>query len=81
MCEAIQSYKENQNLNVPIFIKLTSDLTLDGLGQMLEPITQTFDGIILANTTQQREHLNSDKKAARSGKDFETKESFRGLGA
>lgn len=67
LCEAIQSYKENQNLNVPIFIKLTSDLTLDGLGQMLEPITQTFDGIILANTTQQREHLNSDNRHETGG--------------
>lgn len=67
LCEAIQTYKHKENLNVPIFIKLTSDLSLEGLGQMLPPITQTFDGIILANTTQQREALHSNHREETGG--------------
>lgn len=59
LCSAIQNYKIHHELDVPIFIKLTSDLSPEGLSQMLTPITQTFDGIILANTTQKREQLHS----------------------
>ena len=59
LCSAIQNYKIQHELDVPIFIKLTSDLSPEGLSQMLKPITQTFDGIILANTTQKREQLHS----------------------
>ncbi|PHK48530.1 quinone-dependent dihydroorotate dehydrogenase [Staphylococcus edaphicus] len=67
LCEAIQAYKDRANLNVPIFIKLTSDLSLDGLQRMLSPITQTFDGIILANTTQKREGLHSYNREESGG--------------
>ncbi|MES3714241.1 quinone-dependent dihydroorotate dehydrogenase [Staphylococcus ureilyticus] len=59
LCSAIQNYKIQHELDVPIFIKLTSDLSPEGLSQILKPITQTFDGIILANTTQKREQLHS----------------------
>lgn len=67
LCKAIQNFKDKESLNVPIFIKLTSDLSLEGLGHMLEPITQTFDGIILANTTQKREDLQSDNRVETGG--------------
>ncbi|WP_436862541.1 quinone-dependent dihydroorotate dehydrogenase [Staphylococcus caeli] len=67
LCTAIQTFKDKESLNVPIFIKLTSDLSLEGLGHMLEPITKTFDGIILANTTQKREDLQSENRVETGG--------------
>ena len=67
LCSAIQSYKDSHDINVPIFIKLTSDLDLDILGRMLDPIVETFDGIILANTTQKREQLHSDNQHETGG--------------
>ncbi|MDW5470631.1 quinone-dependent dihydroorotate dehydrogenase [Staphylococcus equorum] len=67
LCSAIQLYKDSHNVNVPIFIKLTSDLDLDSLGRMLDPIVETFDGIILANTTQKREQLHADNQHETGG--------------
>ena len=34
---------------------------------MLDPIVETFDGIILANTTQKREQLHSDNQHETGG--------------
>ncbi|HLR19467.1 MAG TPA: quinone-dependent dihydroorotate dehydrogenase [Staphylococcus sp.] len=67
LCSAIQSYKDSHDIKVPIFIKLTSDLDLESLGRMLNPIVATFDGIILANTTQKREHLLSENRKEMGG--------------
>ncbi len=43
------------------FLKLTSDMELDGFKKILPSITDTFDGVMLANTTRQRDGLNSKK--------------------
>ncbi|MCD8901199.1 quinone-dependent dihydroorotate dehydrogenase [Staphylococcus gallinarum] len=67
LCTAIQSFKVENDITVPIFIKLTSDLDLTSLGHMLPPITKTFDGIILANTTQQRDGLKSENRIETGG--------------
>lgn len=67
LCSAIQSYKVQHEISVPIFIKLTSDLDLAGLGRMLDSIVETFDGIILANTTQQRDNLHSTNRSEAGG--------------
>ncbi|WP_251942430.1 quinone-dependent dihydroorotate dehydrogenase [Staphylococcus sp. Marseille-Q5304] len=67
LCEAIQNFRQRTELSVPIFIKLTSDLKLEDLGRMLDHIVETFDGIILANTTQQRDGLSSDHRQESGG--------------
>lgn len=67
LCSAIQTYKIQYEIDVPIFIKLTSDLSVGTLTRMLESITQTFDGIMLANTTQKREHLQSANQKETGG--------------
>ncbi|MDN8760479.1 dihydroorotate dehydrogenase (quinone), partial [Staphylococcus aureus] len=54
-------------VNVPIFLKLTSDLELDGFKTILPAITETFDGMILANTTRQRDGLTSANKVEDGG--------------
>lgn len=67
LCSAIETFKNEENIDVPIFIKLTSDLDTESLGHMLPSITQTFDGIILANTTQQRDGLQSENRIETGG--------------
>lgn len=67
LSQAIEDYKSQHDLNAPIFIKLTSDIELEDFKQILEPITQTFDGLILANTTQKRENLNSPNREQSGG--------------
>ena len=48
LCHALTDYKAQHEVNVP---KLTSDLELEGFKTILPQITETFDGMILANTT------------------------------
>ncbi|MCU5745391.1 quinone-dependent dihydroorotate dehydrogenase [Staphylococcus sp. SQ8-PEA] len=62
LCKAIKDYRQESDLTQPIFLKLTSDLDLDGFKNILPAITETFDGVVLANTTQQREGLKSTHK-------------------
>lgn len=52
---------------MPIYLKLTSDMDFDGLKALLPAITETFDGIILANTTRQRDGLTSANKVEEGG--------------
>ena len=47
LCHALTDYKAQHEVNVPIFLKLTSDLELEGFKTILPQITETFDGMIL----------------------------------
>lgn len=67
LCEALTTFKEEHNVTVPIYLKLTSDMDFDGLKALLPAITETFDGIILANTTRQRDGLTSANKVEEGG--------------
>ncbi|OLF25247.1 dihydroorotate dehydrogenase [Staphylococcus aureus] len=67
LCNALKDFKANIEVNVPIFLKLTSDLELDGFKTILPAITETFDGMILANTTRQRDGLTSANKVEDGG--------------
>lgn len=67
LCNALKDFKANTEVNVPIFLKLTSDLELDGFKTILPAITETFDGMILANTTRQRDGLTSANKVEDGG--------------
>ncbi len=58
LCQALTAFKRKHDVTVPIYLKLTSDMDFDGLKALLPAITETFDGIILANTTRQREWFN-----------------------
>ncbi|UDI77410.1 quinone-dependent dihydroorotate dehydrogenase [Staphylococcus taiwanensis] len=67
LCKALKDFKAHTEVNVPIFLKLTSDLELDGFKTILPAITETFDGMILANTTRQRDGLTSSNKVEDGG--------------
>ena len=67
LCKALKDFKAHTEINVPIFLKLTSDLELDGFKTILPAITETFDGMILANTTRQRDGLTSANKVEDGG--------------
>lgn len=67
LCNALNEFKETNNLQVPIFLKLTSDLELEGFKTILPAITETFDGMILANTTRRRDDLKSPNKTEDGG--------------
>ena len=67
LCHALIDYKAQHEVNVPIFLKLTSDLELEGFKTILPQITETFDGMILANTTRQRDGLSSPNKVEDGG--------------
>ncbi|MBF2758097.1 MULTISPECIES: quinone-dependent dihydroorotate dehydrogenase [unclassified Staphylococcus] len=67
LCNALKDFKAHTEVNVPIFLKLTSDLELDGFKTILPAITETFDGMILANTTRQRDGLTSANKVEDGG--------------
>ncbi|WP_210130005.1 quinone-dependent dihydroorotate dehydrogenase [Staphylococcus sp. GDX8P54P] len=67
LCNALKNFKAHTEVNVPIFLKLTSDLELDGFKTILPAITETFDGMILANTTRQRDGLTSANKVEDGG--------------
>lgn len=67
LCKALKDFKAHTEVNVPIFLKLTSDLELDGFKTILPAITETFDGMILANTTRQRDGLTSANKVEDGG--------------
>lgn len=67
LCHALTDYKAQHEVNVPIFLKLTSDLELEGFKTILPQITETFDGMILANTTRQRDGLSSPNKVEDGG--------------
>ncbi|MBU5272019.1 quinone-dependent dihydroorotate dehydrogenase [Staphylococcus caprae] len=67
LCEALTHFKSKNEINVPIFLKLTSDMELEGFKNILPSITKTFDGVILANTTRQRDGLTSDNKTEEGG--------------
>lgn len=67
LCQAITDYKTQNNLQIPIFIKLTSDIETAELEHILPSIVETFDGIVLANTTQKRENLTSQHKNETGG--------------
>ena len=47
LCEALTHFKSENEINVPIFLKLTSDMELEGFKNILPSITKTFDGVIL----------------------------------
>ena len=40
--KALKDFKANTEVNVPIFLKLTSDLELDGFKNILPAITETL---------------------------------------
>ncbi|MCY1567600.1 quinone-dependent dihydroorotate dehydrogenase [Staphylococcus pettenkoferi] len=67
LTKAIKDYRENHELSQPIFLKLTSDLELEGFKHILDPIVDTFDGVVLANTTQQRDGLQSENRSEGGG--------------
>ena len=67
LCKALKDFKANTEVNVPIFLKLTSDLELDGFKNILPAITETFDGMILTNTTRKRDGLTSSNKVEDGG--------------
>ncbi|MDT3960408.1 quinone-dependent dihydroorotate dehydrogenase [Staphylococcus kloosii] len=67
LCQAITDYKKQHHLQIPIFIKLTSDLEISELKHILPSIVETFDGIVLANTTQKRNNLTSRHKNETGG--------------
>lgn len=67
LCQAITDYKKQHHLQIPIFIKLTSDLETSELKHILPSIVETFDGIVLANTTQKRDNLTSQHKNETGG--------------
>ena len=67
LCKALKDFKANTEVNVPIFLKLTSDLEPDGFKNILPAITETFDGMILANTTRKRDGLTSSNKVEDGG--------------
>ncbi|EEE50343.1 quinone-dependent dihydroorotate dehydrogenase [Staphylococcus capitis] len=67
LCEALTTFKSENDINVPIFLKLTSDMELEGFKNILPSITKTFDGVILANTTRQRDGLISKNKTEEGG--------------
>ncbi|BGE81467.1 quinone-dependent dihydroorotate dehydrogenase [Staphylococcus petrasii] len=67
LCKALKDFKAHTEVNVPIFLKLTSDLELDGFKNILPAITETFDGMILANTTRKRDGLTSSNKVEDGG--------------
>ncbi|EMB4607578.1 TPA: quinone-dependent dihydroorotate dehydrogenase [Staphylococcus aureus] len=67
LCQALTTFKKQHDVTVPIYLKLTSDMDFDGLKALLPAITETFDGIILANTTRQRDGLTSANKVEEGG--------------
>ncbi|HDB7202511.1 TPA: quinone-dependent dihydroorotate dehydrogenase [Staphylococcus aureus] len=67
LCQALTAFKKQHDVTVPIYLKLTSDMDSDGLKALLPAITETFDGIILANTTRQRDGLTSANKVEEGG--------------
>lgn len=67
LCNALKEFKAQTDIQVPIYLKLTSDLNLDDFKNILPSITETFDGMILANTTRRREGLSSDNKSEEGG--------------
>lgn len=66
LCNALKEFKAQTDIQVPIYLKLTSDLNLDDFKNILPSITETFDGMILANTTRRREGLSSDNKTKKA---------------
>ncbi|MBI5973061.1 quinone-dependent dihydroorotate dehydrogenase [Staphylococcus caledonicus] len=67
LCQALKDFKASTEINVPIFLKLTSDLELESFKNILPAITETFDGMILANTTRKRDGLTSPNKVEDGG--------------
>ncbi|MBU6129054.1 quinone-dependent dihydroorotate dehydrogenase [Staphylococcus aureus] len=67
LCQALTAFKKQHDVTVPIYLKLTSDMDFDVLKALLPAITETFDGIILANTTRQRDGLTSANKVEEGG--------------
>ena len=67
LCNTLTYFQASQNITQPIFIKLTSDISTTELSQILPTIVDTFDGIILANTTQRRESLTSNNQNETGG--------------
>ena len=67
LCNTLTNFQASQNITQPIFIKLTSDISTTELSQILPTIVDTFDGIILANTTQRRESLTSNNQNETGG--------------
>ncbi|MEQ6034554.1 quinone-dependent dihydroorotate dehydrogenase [Staphylococcus saccharolyticus] len=67
LCNALNQFKDEKDITVPIFLKLTSDMDLDSFKNILPSITNTFDGVMLANTTRQRDGLISKNKVEEGG--------------
>lgn len=67
LCNALNQFKAEKDITVPIFLKLTSDMDLDSFKNILPSITNTFDGVMLANTTRQRDGLISKNKVEEGG--------------
>ena len=59
LCKAVKAYQKTVDKHVPTFLKVTSDIDVEDLDKIIDLITDTFDGIVLANTTQQRDNLHS----------------------
>lgn len=67
LCSALETFKAQNEINVPIFLKLTSDMDENGLKSLLPTIKEHFDGVILANTTRQRDGLTSANRVEDGG--------------
>lgn len=63
----LKELKNIKNLEVPIFIKITSDISYNSLDKILPTIDSFFDGIIVSNTTQSREGLISKYSSENGG--------------
>lgn len=65
--QCLRNFKANNEINVPIFLKLTSDMDEEGLKSLLPTIQTHFDGVILANTTRKRDGLKSANRVEDGG--------------
>lgn len=67
LIKKINELKSTQNIELPIFIKITSDISYELLDEILPLISEHFEGIIVANTTQNRDGLFSKYSVEHGG--------------
>lgn len=61
--EKLTSFRANQKIRKPIFLKISSDLTMDQVETMVDVAKESgIDGIVAVNTTTSREGLQTNKK-------------------
>ncbi|HDK4771683.1 quinone-dependent dihydroorotate dehydrogenase [Staphylococcus aureus] len=67
LSEAIKNHLNYFNYNIPIYLKVTSDITFNDLDYILETAPKYFNGIVLANTSQKRKGLLDQHKYEKGG--------------